>query len=81
MDFNVISKEREMNRLKMIRGNNDRVLFIETQGKAEKVIQVDVDSEQARGLNRRVVFDIYGAKTVSLATDCLNFEDDRNKKC
>ena len=80
-DFKEISKAKEMNRITMVRGNNDRIFFIETIGDSEKVIQIEIDSDQKFVTHKKVVFDIYGPKTISLATDCLNFEDDRLKKC
>lgn len=70
-----------MIRLKMIRGNNDRVFFLETSGKSERVVQLDVNSEEQHGLNKKIIYELYDAKVVSIASDCRNFEDDRQSKC
>lgn len=79
--FKTISEPREMNRLLMVRGNNDKVYFIETHKRSEKIVEVEVKSDQPQELSRKIVYDIYGSPVISFATDCLNFEDDRFKKC
>ena len=72
---------KQMLRIKMLRGNNDRVIFLETVGKSERVVSLDVNSEKIQDLNRKVILDIYDSKIVSMAPDSLNFGDDRNSKC
>ena len=76
-DFTEESPPRTMIRLKMIRGNNDRVFYMETAGKSERIMQLEVNSEKVEELQRRIVYELYDAKVVSIATDCRNFQDDR----
>ena len=40
-----MSIPKEMNRLRMIRGNNDAVFFAETKRKSERIMMIHIDHE------------------------------------
>ena len=79
-DLKVVSLPKEMDKVLMIRGNNDSIFFLETHRKSERIVQVDGNSEIDLELNIKIVYEIYGPDTVAIAPDVLNFEDDRHKQ-